>query len=227
MVPAKQRQSVQVLEDAEFLDETDDGGMHWTEADFKCPARAWENNAHKIYQDLNDGNDFKHRETYKILGREPRWVNLRDDGLNHAGNIPRNVAMRTSNNSSPENSVEPNNLSEDPDGLPTPQSTGPNSYLDGSLYEGRSRPIGQKLYKKNLVAQKAMDGVATSGSSILTMLDELRQAEVMERLAKRGEPAWYRTQIAAAQSKIRSSDEDEDDKPGGSGMDESDDEEDI
>ncbi|KAF6164610.1 hypothetical protein GIB67_032838 [Kingdonia uniflora] len=39
--PAKQRQSVQVPKDAEFLDETDDGGMHWTKADFTCLARAW------------------------------------------------------------------------------------------------------------------------------------------------------------------------------------------
>ncbi|KAF6175699.1 hypothetical protein GIB67_022701 [Kingdonia uniflora] len=43
-----------------------------------------ENDAHKIYKSLNGGNDFKHREAYKILVREPRWVNLRDDGLNHA-----------------------------------------------------------------------------------------------------------------------------------------------
>ncbi|KAF6141995.1 hypothetical protein GIB67_037963 [Kingdonia uniflora] len=58
-----------------------------------------ENDVHKIYQGLNSGNDFKHREAYKILAREPRWA-LRDDGLNHAGNIPRNVARRTSDNSS-------------------------------------------------------------------------------------------------------------------------------
>ncbi|KAF6170284.1 hypothetical protein GIB67_042974 [Kingdonia uniflora] len=36
----KTRQTVQVPEDAEFLDETDDGGMYWTEADFTCLARA-------------------------------------------------------------------------------------------------------------------------------------------------------------------------------------------
>ncbi|KAF6137163.1 hypothetical protein GIB67_030927 [Kingdonia uniflora] len=176
--PAKQRPSVQVLEDYEFLDETDDAGMHWTDADFTCLARAWvtsvqtnghtkgftfyqkvniafkkdlecptrrscgstksqwyalnvqcvaykgtvaqeqfrnssgkteenwENDAHKIYKGLNSGNDFKHRETYKILPREPRWANLRDDGLNHAMNIPRNIARRTSDNSSLGNSVE-------------------------------------------------------------------------------------------------------------------------
>ncbi|KAF6146296.1 hypothetical protein GIB67_008180 [Kingdonia uniflora] len=127
-----------------------------------------ENDAHKIYQGLNGGNDFKHREAYKILAREPRWANLRDDGLNHAGNIPRNVARRTSDNSSPGNSVGSNNLSEDPNGLPTPQFAGPNSDLD----------------------------------------------------------AWCRTQIATAQLKIRSSEEDGD-TPGGSPMDESDDEEDI
>ncbi|KAF6173699.1 hypothetical protein GIB67_021795, partial [Kingdonia uniflora] len=40
-VPTKQRQNVQVLEDAEFLDEMDDAGMHWTETDFMCLARAW------------------------------------------------------------------------------------------------------------------------------------------------------------------------------------------
>ncbi|KAF6174750.1 hypothetical protein GIB67_031274, partial [Kingdonia uniflora] len=108
--------------------------MHWTDADFTCPARAWvttsvnvngrtkgftfyqkENDAHKIYKGLNGGNDFKHREAYKILALEPRWANLRDDGLNHAVNIPRNVARRTSDNSSLGNSVGSNNLSEDPD----------------------------------------------------------------------------------------------------------------
>ncbi|KAF6154034.1 hypothetical protein GIB67_026688 [Kingdonia uniflora] len=280
--PAKQRQSVQVPEDTEFLDETDDAGMHWTEADFTCLARAWENDAHKIYQGLNGGNDFKHREAYKILAQKPQWANLRDDGLNHAVKIPRNVARRTSDNSSPGNSVGSNNLSEDPDGPPTPQSAIPNSNLDGSLYEGGSRPISLKLYRKNLAAQKAMDGVAVSGSGIQAMLDELglekiqakegkkkrraeamqhwqvkmdfeqakgdhkimgkdlstlsghqlqyylqRQAEIMERLAKRGGPAWCRTQIAATQLKIRSSEEDGDDKPRGSGMDESDDKEDI
>ncbi|KAF6152280.1 hypothetical protein GIB67_005934 [Kingdonia uniflora] len=155
--PAKQRPSMQVSENAEFLDETDDAGMHWTDADFTCLARAlvttsvningrtkgftfyqnvniafnrdpegptrrscgltksqWyalnaqcvaykgivaqerfrnssgkteenrENDAHNIYKGLNGGNDFKHREAYKILAREPRWANLRDDGLNHA-----------------------------------------------------------------------------------------------------------------------------------------------
>ncbi|KAF6164525.1 hypothetical protein GIB67_025351 [Kingdonia uniflora] len=105
-------------EDAEFLNETDDAGMHWTDTDFTCLARAdpecptqrscgstksqWyalnaqcvaykgivaqerfrnssrkteedrENDAHKIYKGLNGGNDFKHREAYTILAREPR-----------------------------------------------------------------------------------------------------------------------------------------------------------
>ncbi|KAF6162689.1 hypothetical protein GIB67_022348 [Kingdonia uniflora] len=213
--PAKQRPIVQVSEDAEFLDETDDAGMHWTDTDFTCLARAWvttyvnvngrtkgftfyhkvniafsrdpecptrrscgstksqwyalnaqcvaykgivaqerfrnssgkteeyrENDAHKIYKGLNGSNDFKHREAYKILAQEPRWANLRDDGLNHAVNIPRNVARRTSDNSSPGNSVRSNNLSEDPDGPPTPQSVGPNFDLDGSLYEGGSSEGG-------------------------------------------------------------------------------------
>ncbi|KAF6143704.1 hypothetical protein GIB67_021714 [Kingdonia uniflora] len=31
-----------------------------------------ENDVHKIYQCLNGGDDFKHREAYKILAREPR-----------------------------------------------------------------------------------------------------------------------------------------------------------
>ncbi|KAF6134302.1 hypothetical protein GIB67_035663 [Kingdonia uniflora] len=115
-----------------------------------------ENDAHKISKDLNDGNDFKHREAYKILAREPRWANLRDDGLNYAMNIPRNVARRTSDNSSPGNSVGSNNLSKDPDGPPIPQSAGSNSDLDGSLYEGGSRPIGQKLYRNNILSQKAL-----------------------------------------------------------------------
>ncbi|KAF6150325.1 hypothetical protein GIB67_034024 [Kingdonia uniflora] len=109
-----------------------------------------ENDAHKIYKGLNGGNDFKHCEAYKILAREPQWAKLRDDGLNHAVNIPRNVVRRTSDYSSPGNSVRSNNLSEDPDGPSTPQSAGPNSDLDGLLYEGGSRPIGQKLHKRSL-----------------------------------------------------------------------------
>ncbi|KAF6170042.1 hypothetical protein GIB67_042847, partial [Kingdonia uniflora] len=172
--PAKQRPIVQVSEDAEFLDEMDDAGMHWTDADFTCLTRAWENDAHKIYKGLNGGNDFKHRETYKILAREPRWANLRDDGLNHEVNIPRNVTRRTSDNSSPGNSVGSNNLSEDPDNPPIPQSAGPNSDLDGSLYEGGSRPIGQKLYRKNIASQKALEGFTASGSGVHALLDELR-----------------------------------------------------
>ncbi|KAF6134328.1 hypothetical protein GIB67_005720 [Kingdonia uniflora] len=109
-----------------------------------------------------------------ILVRKPRWVNQRDDGLNHAVNIPRNVARRTSDDSSPGNSVGSNNLSEDPDGPPPPQSAGPNSDLDGSLYEGGSRPIGQKLHRKNIASQKALEGVTASGSGVHALLDELR-----------------------------------------------------
>ncbi|KAF6165106.1 hypothetical protein GIB67_000690, partial [Kingdonia uniflora] len=236
-VPAKQRPSMQVSEDAEFLNEMDNAGMHWTDADFTCLARAWvttsvqtngrtkgfifyqkvniafnrdpecptqrscgstksqwyalnaqyvaykgivvqerfrnssgkieedrENDAHKIYKGLNGSNDFKHREVYTILAWEPRWANLREDGLNHAVNMPRNMARRTSNYSSPGNSVGSNNLSEDPDGPPTPQSAGPNSDIDGLLYDGGSRPIGQKLHRKNIASQKAMEGVTASGS---------------------------------------------------------------
>ncbi|KAF6142749.1 hypothetical protein GIB67_018460 [Kingdonia uniflora] len=111
-----------------------------------------ENDAHKIYQGLNGGNDFKHREVYKILARELLWANQRDDGLNHAVNIPRNVARRTSDSSSLGNSVGSNDQSEVLDGPPILQSKGPNSDLDGSLYEGRSMPISQKLYRKNLVS---------------------------------------------------------------------------
>ncbi|KAF6156354.1 hypothetical protein GIB67_031475 [Kingdonia uniflora] len=208
----KQRPIVQVSEDAEFLDETDDAGRHWTDANFTCLARAWvttsvnvngrtkgftfyqkgivaqerfrnsggkteedrENNAYKIYKGLNGDNDFNHREAYKILVREPRWANLRDDVLNHAVNIPRNVTRRTSNNSSLGNSVGSNNLSKDPDGPPIPQSAGPNSNLDGSLYEGGSRPIGQKLHRKNIASQKVLEGVTASGSGVYALLDELR-----------------------------------------------------
>ncbi|KAF6165117.1 hypothetical protein GIB67_000701 [Kingdonia uniflora] len=133
-----------------------------------------ENDAHKIYQGLNGGNDFKHCEAYKILAREPRWANLNDNGLNHAENIPRNVARRTSNNSSLGNSVGSNNLSEDPDGPPTPQSAGPNSELDSSFYEGRSNPIGQQIFRKNFATQKAFDDIVVFGSGIQTMLDKLR-----------------------------------------------------
>ncbi|KAF6150238.1 hypothetical protein GIB67_000112 [Kingdonia uniflora] len=140
-----------------------------------------ENDAHKIYKGLNGRNDFKHREAYKILAREPRWANLRDDGLNHAVNIPRNVARRTSDNSSPGNSVGSNNLPEDPDGPPIPQFAGLNSDLDGSLYEGRSRPIGQKLYRNNFASQKAMEGVTASGSDVQKMLDELRLEKIQAK----------------------------------------------
>ncbi|KAF6142362.1 hypothetical protein GIB67_023387 [Kingdonia uniflora] len=115
-----------------------------------------------------------HREAYKILVREPRWANLRDDELNHAVNIPRNVARRTSDNSSPGNSVGSNNLSEDPDYPPIPQSAGPNSDLDGLLYEGGSRPIVQKLHRKNIASQKTLEGVTASGSGVHALLDELR-----------------------------------------------------
>ncbi|KAF6138119.1 hypothetical protein GIB67_033533 [Kingdonia uniflora] len=41
IAPAKQRPSVQMLEDYEFLDKTNDAGMHWTDADFTCLAKAW------------------------------------------------------------------------------------------------------------------------------------------------------------------------------------------
>ncbi|KAF6147935.1 hypothetical protein GIB67_038078 [Kingdonia uniflora] len=133
-----------------------------------------ENDAHKIYQGLNDDNDFKYREAYKILARELRWANLRDDGLNHAVNVPKNVAKRTLDNSFIGNSVGSNYLSEEPDVPPTPQSAGPNSELDGLLYEGGSRPIGQKIFRKNLTTQKVLDGVVTSGSCIQTIMDELR-----------------------------------------------------
>ncbi|KAF6174916.1 hypothetical protein GIB67_026404 [Kingdonia uniflora] len=173
IAPAKQRQSVQVSEDVEFLDETDDAGLHWTDVDFTCLARAWENDAHKIYQGLNGSNDFIHREAYKIFVQKPRWANLNDNGLNHAGNVPRNVARRTSHNSSPGNLVRSYNLSEDPDDPPTPQSASQNFKLDGSLYEGGSRPIGQKFFRKNLVTQMALNGVIVSGSGIHTILDEL------------------------------------------------------
>ncbi|KAF6138998.1 hypothetical protein GIB67_010724, partial [Kingdonia uniflora] len=37
----KQRQRVQVPEDAEFLEETGDGGLHWTKADFTCLVKVW------------------------------------------------------------------------------------------------------------------------------------------------------------------------------------------
>ncbi|KAF6157591.1 hypothetical protein GIB67_037164 [Kingdonia uniflora] len=143
-----------------------------------------ENDVHKIYKGLNGGNDFKHREAYKILAREPRWTNLRDDGLNHAVNIPRNVARRTSDYSSPGNSVGSNNLSEDPDSPPTPQSAGPNSDLDGSLYEGGSRPIAQKLHRKNIASQKVMEGVTVSGSGIHALLDELRLEKMQAKEEK-------------------------------------------
>ncbi|KAF6167726.1 hypothetical protein GIB67_017221 [Kingdonia uniflora] len=180
----------------------DVGGMHWTEADFTCLARAWvttsaqttgrtkgftlyqkvnidfnrdpecptrrssvaykgivvqgrfknssgktdedrENETHNIYQGLNGGNDFKHREAYKILALQPRWANLRDDGVKQCGEYTKKCNQEN---------------------------------------------IGQFIS---------------------------------------GELVWCRIHIAAAQSNIRSSEEDDDDKPRGSSMDELDDEEDI
>ncbi|KAF6158771.1 hypothetical protein GIB67_040285 [Kingdonia uniflora] len=144
-----------------------------------------ENDAHKIYKGLNGGNDFKHREAYKILVREPRLANLRDDGLNHAVNIPRNVARRISDYSSLGNTVGLNNLSEDPDGPPTPQSAGLNSDLDCSLYEGESRPIGQKLQRKNIASQKAIEGVTASGRGIHALLGKLQLEKMQEKEEKK------------------------------------------
>ncbi|KAF6134998.1 hypothetical protein GIB67_014047 [Kingdonia uniflora] len=143
-----------------------------------------ENDVHKIFKGLNGGNNFKHREAYKILAREPRWANLRNNGLNHAVNIPRNVARRTSGNSSPGNSVGSKNLSKDPNGSPTSQSAGPISDLDSSLYEGGSRPIGQKLYRKNIASQKAMKGITASGSGVYALLDELRLEKIQAKEEK-------------------------------------------
>ncbi|KAF6145454.1 hypothetical protein GIB67_032577 [Kingdonia uniflora] len=277
--PVKQRPSVQVPEDSEFLDEMGDAEMHWTDGDFTCLARAWittsvqtnghtkgftfyqkvsiafnkdpefptrrscgstksqwyalntqcvaykgivaqerfrnnnrkieedqENDVPKIYKGLNGGNDFIHLEAYKYLAREPRWANLRDDGLNHAVNIPRNVARRTSDNSSPGNSVGSNNLSEDPDDPPIPQSAGPNSDLDGSPYEGGSRPVGQKLYQKNLASQKAMEGVTASGSDVQKMLDELQleKIQMKEEEHKQCNTGWLKW-IWSKQRKITKS----------------------
>ncbi|KAF6169569.1 hypothetical protein GIB67_000842 [Kingdonia uniflora] len=88
------------------------------------------------------------------------------------------------NNSSPGNSVGSNNLSEDPDGPPTPQSAGLNSNLNGSLYEGGSRPIGQKLHRKNIASQKAIEGVTASGSGIHAMLDERRLEKIQANQEK-------------------------------------------
>ncbi|KAF6150412.1 hypothetical protein GIB67_034111 [Kingdonia uniflora] len=210
--PKKQRQSVQVPEDAEFLDEIDDGGLHWTEADFMCLVRAWvtasiqtmsRTKGFTFYQKVNivfnRDLEFPTRRSsgstksqwytlnsqcvaYKRIVAQERFrhysgkteedrANLRDDGLNYAGNIPRNVARRTSDNSFLGNSVGSNNLSEDPGGQLTPQSVGPNAELDNSLYEGGNKP---KTFRKNLAAQKALDGVAASGTCIQTMLDELQ-----------------------------------------------------
>ncbi|KAF6155431.1 hypothetical protein GIB67_019957 [Kingdonia uniflora] len=245
---------MQVPEDVEFFNETNDAGMHWADADFTYLTRAWvttsvqtngrtkgftfyqkvniafnrdpecptrrsceptksqwyalnaqcvaykgivsqerfrnnnrkieedrENDVHKIDKCLNGDNDFKHCEAYKILAREPRWANLRDDGLNHAVNIPRNVARRTSDNSFSGNSVGSNNLSEDPDGPPTPQSASPNYDLDGLLYEGGSRPISQKLFRKNIASQKAMKGVTASGRGVHDLLDELQLEKIQTK----------------------------------------------
>ncbi|KAF6152136.1 hypothetical protein GIB67_031458, partial [Kingdonia uniflora] len=265
-VPAKQRPIVQVSEDAEFLDETDDTGMHWTDADFTCLARArvttsvnvngrtkgftfyqkvnisfnrvpecptrrscgstksqWyalnaqcvaykgivaqerfrncsrkteedrENDAHKIYKGLNGGNDFKHHEAYKILAREPRWANLKDDGLNHAVNIPRNAARRTSNNSSPGNSAL--------EGI-TASGSGVHALLDELRLDKmqanqekerrRAEAIQHWQAKMNFEQAKEdrkimeKDLSTLSGHQLQYYLQ--RQAEIMERLANRVGP---------------------------------------
>ncbi|KAF6162779.1 hypothetical protein GIB67_029048 [Kingdonia uniflora] len=218
--PAKQRQSMQVPQDVEFLDETDDAGLHWTEADFTYLTRAWrivaqerfrnsigktkdrENAAHKIYQGLNGGNDFKHREAYKILEQEQRWANLRNDGLNHAGNAPRNIARRTSDNYSSGNSARSNNLSEDPDGPPT-LNPDIQTMLDELRLE--KRQAKEKKERKRAEAnqqwqakldleqakedRKIMDKDMSNFSGPVLQYSLQRQAEIMERLAKKGGPS--------------------------------------
>ncbi|KAF6169053.1 hypothetical protein GIB67_038550 [Kingdonia uniflora] len=191
--PAKQRPSVQVPEDVEFLDETDDARMHWTDADFTYLARAWENGAHKIFKGLNGGNDFKHHKAYKILVREPRWANLRDDGLNHAVNIPRNMAKRTSDNSSPENSVMK--------GV-TASGSGVHALLDELRLEKiqakeekerrRVEAIQHWQAKMDLKQvnedRKIMENDLSTLSGHQLQYYLQRQAEIMERLANRGGP---------------------------------------
>ncbi|KAF6147411.1 hypothetical protein GIB67_016768 [Kingdonia uniflora] len=108
-----------------------------------------ESDAHKIYKGLNGGNDFKHREAYKILMREPRWANLRDNRLNHAVNIPRNAVRRTS-----------------------------------AILLWGTRPIGQKLHRKNIASQKVMEGVTASGNDIHALLDELRLEKMQAKEEK-------------------------------------------
>ncbi|KAF6176107.1 hypothetical protein GIB67_000201 [Kingdonia uniflora] len=142
---------------------------------------AHEKDAHKIYQGINGDNDFKDRKTYKILTREQRRANLKDDRLNHVESITINIARRTSHNSSLGNSVRSNNLSEDPDDPPIPQFVPQNFELDGSLYEGGTRPIGQKTFRKDLATQKALDEIIASGSSIQTMLMEMRLEKRKEK----------------------------------------------
>ncbi|KAF6141156.1 hypothetical protein GIB67_006601 [Kingdonia uniflora] len=119
---------------------------------------------------------------YLLKWRRPRKEKEKEkeEGKEHlqnkdkTWNVPRNIVRGTSDNSSLGNLVGSSNLSEDLNGPPIPQSEGQNFKLDGSLYEGGSRRIGQKLFKKNFVTQKTLDGVVASGSGIQTMMDELQ-----------------------------------------------------
>ncbi|KAF6144395.1 hypothetical protein GIB67_024622, partial [Kingdonia uniflora] len=72
------------------------------------------------------------------------------------------------------NSIGSNNLSDDPDDPPIPQSNPQNSKFNGLLYEGGARTIGQKLFRKNLTRNKVLDDIITSGSGIQAMLMEMR-----------------------------------------------------
>ncbi|KAF6169907.1 hypothetical protein GIB67_034299 [Kingdonia uniflora] len=174
--------------------------MHWMEADFTCLARAWvtasvqttgRTNGFTFYQNVNIAfNRDPECPTQRPSGStKSQWYTLNTQCMAYKGIVAQEQFWNNSGKTEEDrendahkiyqglnggNSVGSNNLPEDPDSPRTPQSAGPNSGLDGLLYEGGSRPIGQKLYRKNLATQKALDGVTASGSSIQTMLDELR-----------------------------------------------------
>ncbi|KAF6175673.1 hypothetical protein GIB67_022675 [Kingdonia uniflora] len=165
--------------------------MHWTEVDFTCLAKAWvtasvqttgRTNGFTFYQKVNIA--FKRDPecpTRRSSGStKSQWYTLNAQCVVCKG-IVAQERFRNSNGKTEED--RENDAHKIYQGLNG----------DGSLYEGGSRPIGQKLYRKNLTAQKALDGVAASGSGIQTMLDKLwlEKIQAKEEKERRAEAMQY------------------------------------
>ncbi|KAF6164423.1 hypothetical protein GIB67_025249 [Kingdonia uniflora] len=171
--------------------------MHWADADFTCLAKAWvttsvqtngRTKGFTFYQKVNIAfnRDPECPTRRSCESTKSQWYALNAQCVAYKGIVAqeqfRNSSGKTKEDRENDaykiykglnggNSVGSSNLLEDPDGPPAPQSAGPNSDLDGLLYEGGSRPIGQKLHKNNIASQKAMEGVTASGSGIHALLD--------------------------------------------------------